>query len=120
MAFNQTLNLVGPYASSSAGASGSSSYSFSAPAAGPYFLEWKAQVPTVVDGGGASGLVVKISNATGPVTIFLGTAGACSSGRVDFVAAAADVITFNLSSTAAADLASLNAIQCTIAIGSGV
>lgn len=120
MAFNQNVELVGPYQSCAASATGSSTYSFTAPATGPYAIDWKAEVPTVVGGGGASGLVVKISNGTGPVTIFLGTAGVCSGGKVDFIAAAGDVISFNLSSTAAADIATLNSVKCTIAITSGV
>jgi hypothetical protein len=73
-----------------------------------------------VSGGGASGLVVKITNATGPTTIFLGTAGSCDGGYVDTLVAAGDVLTFNLSSTAAADIATLNSVKTTIAIWQGV
>ena len=118
--FNQSVTLVGPYASSAAGASGSSSYSVAIPNAGPLAISWEASVPTVVGGGGASGLVVQISNGTGPVTLFTGAAGGCSGGKLETLVAAGDVITFNLSSTAAADLASLNAVKCVIAFWQGV
>lgn len=120
MTFNQNVELVGPYQSCAAGATGSTSYSFTAPTTGNYEIGWKCEVPSLVQGGGVSGLVVKISNDTGPVTIFLGSAGLCNGGQVNFVAAANDVITFNLSSTAAADLVSLNSVKATVSIFSGV
>lgn len=119
MAFNQNVELVGPYQSCAAGATGSSSFSFTAPATGSYAMDWKLLLPSVVGGGGKSGAIVKISNATGPVTIFLSNAGE-DGGHADFVAASGDIITFNLSSTTAADIASLNAVKATIAITSGV
>lgn len=119
MAFNQNVELVGPYQSASPGSTGSSSFSFTAPAAGNYAIDWKLFLPTVVNGGGKSGAIVKISNATGPVTIFQSNAGE-DGGHVDFLAALSDVITFNLSSATAADLATLNSVKAQIAISSGV
>jgi hypothetical protein len=119
MAFNQNVELVGPYQSCAPGAAGSSSFAFTAPAAGNYAIDWKLMLPRVVSGGGQSGAIVKITNATGPVTIYLSNAGE-DGGHVDFVAAASDVITFNLSSATAADIAGLNVVKATIAITSGV
>ncbi len=119
MAFNQNVELCGPYQSCSASATGSSSYSFTAPATGDYMIDWKLSLPRVTTGGGQSGAVVTISNGTGPVTILSQTGGK-DGGRVNFVAAAGDVITYNLSSTTAADIAGLNVIKATIAIASGV
>lgn len=117
--FNQNVELVGPYQSCAPLATGCSTYSFSAPAAGIYSLDWKLSLPSVVAGGGQSGVIVTITNATGPVTIFTGTAGA-SGGKVDTLCALGDVISFSLSSVTAADLTSLNAVKATLAISSGV
>lgn len=119
MAFNQNVELVGPYQSCAPGASGATSYSFSAPAAGVYNLDWKIMIPTVIGGGGQSGVIVTITNGTGPVTLYSGSAGAMG-GKLDLLAAAADVIKFELSSVTAADLTTLNNVKATIAISSGV
>ncbi len=119
MAFNQNVELVGPYASATPGSTGSSSYSFTVPASANYSIDWKLSLPRVVSGGGQSGAIVKITNGTGPVTIFQSNAGE-DGGKVDFVAAAGDVITFNVSSQTAADVAGLNVVKATIAISSGV
>ncbi len=120
MAFNQSLSLVGPYASCAAGATGSTTESIVVPAAGDYCMSWKVEVPSVVGGGGASGLVVRIRNTTTSTNIFLGSAGVCNGGEVWFSAAASDVIAINLSSTAAADLVSINCVKGTFALSSGV
>lgn len=120
MAFNQNISMVGPYASSAAGATGSTSETVSIPATGDYTISWKAAVPTVVGGGGQSGLVVRIRNVTTSTNIFLGTAGACNGGQVWFTATAADSLQINLSSTAAADLVTLNTIQAVFSASSGV
>ena|SRR5665213_3343849 len=120
MAFNQNISMVGPYASSAAGATGSTSETVSIPATGDYTIQWKASVPTVVGGGGQSGLVVRIRNVTAAANVFLGVAGACNGGEVWFAAAAGDSIQLNLSSTAAADLATLNTIQAVFSASSGV
>ena len=120
MAFNQSFDLVGPYASCAAGATGSTTEVFSIPATGLYSVDWKCEVPTVVGGGGASGLVVRVRNNTTSTNIFSGTAGACNGGKVDFSAAVDDVISINLSSTADADLANRNVIKGTFAVSSGV
>lgn len=120
MAFNKSFDLVGPYQSCAAAATGSTNEVTSLPAAGLYSVEWKCEVPTVVGGGGASGLVVRVRNDTTAANIFLGSAGLCSGGKVEFSAAADDVISVNLSSTAAADLTKRNVVKATVAIASGV
>ncbi len=120
MAFNESLSLVGPYQSCAAGATGSMTESVVVPAAGDYSVSWKCEVPSVIGGGGASGLVVRVRNTTTSTNAFLGVAGACNGGQVWFSAAAGDVIAFNLSSTAAADIATLNSVKATFAISSGV
>ena len=120
MAFNQSLSLVGPYASCAAGATGSTTETITVPATGDYCISWDVQVPSVVGGGGASGLVVRIRNTTTSSNIFLGSAGVCNGGEVWFLATAGDAIAINLSSTAAADLASINAVKGTFALSSGV
>lgn len=119
MAFNQNVELVGPYQSSAPLATGSSSYSFSAPAAGVYSLDWKISLPTITDGGGQSGLIVTITNTTTSTTLYSSAPGA-TGGKLDTLAALNDVIQFSMSSTAAADLATLNTVKATIAISSGV
>lgn len=120
MAFNQTVTLVGPYQSCAAGATGSTTESIVVPAAGVYAMSWKVEVPSVVGGGGASGLVVRIRNTTTSTNIFLGSAGLCNGGEVWFSAAANDVIAINLSSTTAADYTPINAVKGTFALSSGV
>jgi hypothetical protein len=120
MAFNQNIEMVGPYQSCAAGATGSTTELVNIPAAGGYTLDWKVQVPYITGGGGASGIVVRVRNNTTASNIFLGSAGLCNGGRIWFPAAANDVISINLSSTAAADLASLNAVKGTFAVSSGV
>lgn len=120
MAFNQNIALVGPYQSCAAGATGSQTESVTLPAAGDYTISWKCEVPSVIGGGGASGLVVRIRNTTTSTNIFLGSAGVCNGGQVWFSAAASDVIAINLSSTAAADLVSLNCVKGNFALSSGV
>lgn len=120
MAFNQNLALVGPYQSCAAGATGSQTELVNIPATGDYTISWKCDVPTVVGGGGQSGLVVRIRNNTTSTNVFLGIAGACNGGQVWFSATAADVISINLSSTTAADIAGLNVVKGKFAVSSGV
>lgn len=120
MAFNQSFDLVGPYQSCAAGATGSTTETFSIPATGLYTVDWKCEVPTVTGGGGQSGLVVRVRNDTQAANIFLGSAGLCSGGKIDFSATANDVISVNLSSTAAADLVDRNTVKGTFAVSSGV
>ncbi len=120
MAFNQNIEMVGPSASAAAGSAGSTNETFSIPATGVYNVSWKTELPLARDGAGRSGLVVRVRNDTGTSNIFLGTAGACSSGQVWFSATAADVISLNLSSTDADDLTGLNIIKATFSVSSGV
>lgn len=119
MAFNQNVELVGPYLSAAPGATGKSTYSFTAPSAGVYMIDWKLQLPNLSQGGGTSGVIVQIINGTGPVTLLTTTAGQ-NGGKLDFVAAAGDVISFSLSSQTTADFLTLNTVKATIAISSGV
>lgn len=118
--FNQNVELVGPYQSCAAGATGASIYTVSIPNAGILSIQWKADIPTVTNGGGASGLVVQIKNTTASSTLFTGTAGACSGGELRTLVAANDVITFGLSSTTAGDIATLNSVKCQIAFAQGI
>ena len=55
--YSLTQGLVGPYQSCAAGAAGSSTATFSIPNTALYSIQWSCQVPTVVGGGGASGLL---------------------------------------------------------------
>lgn len=119
MAFNQNVELVGPYQSGAPAASGCSTYSFAAPVAGPYVIDWKLQLPSIAAGGGTSGVIVQIINGTGPVTLLTTTAG-YNGGKLELIAAAGDVISFSLSSQTTADFLSLNTVKATIAISSGV
>lgn len=120
MAFNQNIALVGPYQSCAAGATGSSTELVNIPATGDYTISWHGDVPLVRDGSAASGLVVRVRNNTTAANIFLGSAGVCNGGQVWFSATAADVISLNLSSTAAGDLAGLNVVRVKFAVSSGV
>lgn len=120
-AFNQNIEMVGPYQSCAAGATGSQTELVNIPAAGVYECSWKCDVPSIVQGSATtSGLVVRVRNNTTSTNIFLGVAGACSGGRVTFSAAASDVISLNLSSTAAADLVSLNCVKGAFSLSGGV
>ena len=105
--FNQSVELCGL-----------TSYAVSIPNAGPVALDWKISLPTLVGGGGQSSCVMTIVNGTGSVTVYTGTAGA-SGGSVTTLCAANDVLTFTMSSAAAAD-AGLNVIKAQIAISQGV
>lgn len=120
MAFNQNIEMVGPYQTCATGATGSTNEVVNIPATGVYVVGWKCEVPTIVGGGGASGLVVRVRNNTTATNIFLGSAGLCAGGQVSFAATAGDVISLNLSSQAAADLVSLNCVKGTFSVSGGV
>ena len=119
MAFNQNVELVGPYQSCAPANTGCSTYSFSCPVAGVYVIDWKLQLPNLSQGGGTSGVIVQIINGTGPVTLLTTTAG-FDGGKLELLAAADDVISFSLSSQTAADLLTRNTVKATIAISQGV
>lgn len=104
--FNQNVEL-----------SGLTSVDTAVPAAGPYFVSGKVQLPRIASGGGQSSVVVTITNRTGPVTLYTGAAGA-DGFYVDTLCAANDVIRVALTSAAAADTP-LNAVKAQIEIGSG-
>lgn len=105
--FNQSSVIVGL-----------NSYSVSLPNAAPYVFKWKISLPTIVDGGGASSVVMTVTNTTTSTTLFTGTAGA-SGGSVTANCAANDVVQFALTSANAND-AGLNAVKTTVAISQGV
>lgn len=106
-AFNQNVNLCGL-----------TSYSVAVPNAAPYALDWKISLPTVVNGGGQSAVVMTVTNTTQSTTIYTGIAGA-EGGSVVTSCAANDVLQFALTSAAAPDQG-LNTIKATIAIAQGV
>lgn len=89
--------------------------SFTVTSAGPYFLEGKSDLPTLVNGGGASSLVVTVNQNGSPV--YTGSAGA-SGFKVNVSCAANDVMAVVYTSSAAADTA-YNAIKSTVQIGMG-
>ena len=98
--------------------SGLTSYAVSIPNAGPVAADWKISLPTVTGGGGQSSVVMTVVNGTGPVTIYTGVAGA-TGGSFNTLCAAGDVLTFTLSSAAAADTP-LTVIKCNIQVSQGV
>lgn len=106
--FNQSLTLAGL-----------NDYSFSIPADGLYSIDGKIQLPTLASGASApSAVVATITNDTAMSTLYTSAAGD-NGFKVDFVAAADDVITIAMSSVSAAD-APVNLIKTNIAISSGV
>lgn len=90
--------------------------SFTVPNAGPYMLSGKISLPTLVNGGGASSLVVTVNQNGSPV--YTGVAGASGFG-VELNCAASDLIAIVFSSAAAADLP-LNVIKSVISISQGL
>ena len=80
--FNQSGSIVGL-----------SSFVVACPNAGPYNLDWKISLPTLVGGGGQSAVVMTIVNGTGPVTVYTGIAGA-EGGSTNTLCAAGDVLYF--------------------------
>lgn len=104
--FNQNVTL-----------SGLQSYSVAVPTAGPYFVAGTLTLPTVTGGGGQSSAVVTITNGTGPVTVYTGTAGA-QGFYTDTLCAAGDVLTIAVTSGNANDQP-LNVVKAVVSIGSG-
>lgn len=96
---------------------GLNTYSVAVPAAGPYFLSGKLSLPTIVNGGGQSSVVVTITNSTGPVTLYTGPAGA-EGFCVDTLCAANDVLNIALTSANANDQGP-NTVKAVVSIGSG-
>ena len=89
------------------------------PAAGPVFVSGKVQLPRLAAGStGVSAVVVTITNQTGPVTLYTGTAGA-DGFYVDTNVAAGDVIRVALTSANSIDSATYNSVKCELSIGSG-
>ncbi len=94
---------------------GLSTISTTVPYAGPYFVKGMITLPTLVDGGGASSLVVTVNQNGSPV--YTGSAGA-EGFYTNISCAAFDVIAVVFSSSASVDALS-NALQSVISIGQG-
>jgi hypothetical protein len=90
--------------------------STSLPIAGPYFVDGKITVPTIVSGGVPSQLVVTINQNGSP--IYVGPAGA-EGFHVDLLGAVNDTLAVVFSSSLASD-ALINTNKAVIAIGSGM
>lgn len=91
---------------------------YTAPFAGQYMLRGKLTLPMITTGSTPSSVVVTITNGTGPVTLYTGTAGV-TGFQIDTVCAAGDVISIALTSAATVDQA-LNAIKMTTEFASGI
>ena len=102
--FNQNIESVGL-----------STISVTVPFAGPYFVKGKVFLPTLVDGGVASSVVITVNQNGSPV--YTGLAGA-EGFYVDISCAANDVIAVVPSSSVTTDQA-LNAVKVRISIGQG-
>ena len=101
-------------------ATGLSTVSANAQAAGPAFIKGKIQVPTLVNGGGQSSVVATVTQTPvggSTTTIYTGTAGA-EGFYVVTNCAVSDLLSITFSSSASADQA-LNVIKSEISIGSG-
>lgn len=83
--------------------------------AGLYSVEGKSDIPTLVNGGGASSLVVTVNQNGSPK--YTGSAGA-NGFKTNLLCAANDTIAVVYSSSAAADTA-YNAIKSTVAVSTG-
>lgn len=83
--------------------------------AGNYFVEGKINLPTFVNGGGASSLVVTINQNGSP--IYTGAAGA-DGFKVEANCAVNDLIAIVLTSSAPADQ-EVNGLKTTVSIGLG-
>jgi hypothetical protein len=94
---------------------GLTTISTTVPYAGTYFVKGKLTIPTIVDGAGASSLIVTITqNGT---TVYTGLSGAEGFYK-NLLCAAFDVIAITLSSVAPVD-AALNAVKAVYSIGQG-
>lgn len=89
--------------------------SVTVPYAGAYFVKGKFIIPTIVDGAGASSLIVTVNQNGSPV--YVGQVGA-EGFYTNISCSAFDVIAIVLSSAAAVDAVS-NAIKCVYSIGQG-
>jgi hypothetical protein len=98
---------------------GLNSYSVALPNVAPYVFQWKSQIPTIVNGGGASALIMTITDTTASVTVYTGPAGAEGGSCVYALPTAQNVIQFALTSANAAD-AGLNAVKTELNISQGV
>lgn len=94
---------------------GLNTISVTVPYAGAYFVKGKFMIPTLVDGGGASSLVITVNQNGSPV--YTGNAGA-EGFYTNISCAANDVIAMVLSSSAAIDAVN-NAVKVRYSIGQG-
>jgi hypothetical protein len=89
--------------------------SVTVPYAGAYFVKGKTTLPTLVDGSGASSLVITVNQNGSP--IYTGPAGA-EGFYTTASCAANDVLAIVLSSSAAVDAVN-NAVKSRFSIGQG-
>jgi hypothetical protein len=94
---------------------GLNTISTTVPYAGPYFVKGQFTLPTLVDGAGASSLVVTVNQNGSPV--YSGLAGAEGFYK-NLLCAAYDVIAIVLSSAASVDAVN-NAVKAVYSIGQG-
>lgn len=95
---------------------GLGTYSVKVPDTGPYFVDIKSSIPTLVNGGGQSSLVITV-NKNSSTTVYTGVAGA-EGAKAEFPATAGDIVNVIFSSAATPDQG-LNAIKSVISVGSG-
>lgn len=95
---------------------GIGTYTYVAPSAGPYDVQWQLDLPQIAKGATANSAVVMTINLNGSA-VYTGTAGA-QGGEVNVLCAAGDTITCVTSSAAAVD-APLNVIKANICISHG-
>jgi|SRR6185312_9282402 len=106
--FNQAVELAGL-----------TSIDTAVPAAGPYVISGKLTVPCLVGGASSpSGVVVTITNRTGPVTLYTSHAGD-TGFEVATNCAAGDVIRIAVTSSSGVDQG-LNVVRTIAGISSGV
>lgn len=86
------------------------------PEAGFYTVDVKSTIPTLVDGGGVSGLTITIKN--GVTTKYSGAAGN-QGAWTQFQCAAGDTINIVFASSNAVD-SSINAVKSVIAVYDGI
>lgn len=120
MAYNAGAGSGGQVAGSSGfnqniESTGLNTVSVTVPYAGAYSVSGKFTLPTIVDGAGASSLVVTVNQNGSP--IYTGLAGA-EGFYTNVSCAAFDIIAFVLSSSAAVDAVN-NAVKAVYSISQG-
>lgn len=98
---------------------GLNTYTVALPNVAPYIFKWKSQIPTITNGGGASALIMTVTDTTASVTVYTGQAGSEGGSCVYNVPTAGNVLNFALSSANAAD-AGVNVCKTELDISQGV